>query len=134
MEGAGLHGLHGRLDGAEGGEDDDLDLGVQLADLLHDLQPVHAGHADIGEDQIRPFLLEQLQPLLAARRREDGIAFLGEIVFQDAPQALVVVDDQDLDPLHDWRLPSSGRVIAKVVPFPGWLTTRMAPRWFSMIR
>jgi hypothetical protein len=119
MEGPRLHGLHGRFDGPEGCEDDDLDAGVKLSHLFHHLQAIHAGHPDIREDEIRALLPQKLQALLATGGGQDGVTFLGEVVLQDPPQAFVIVDDEDLDPLHPCTLPSTGRVMTKVVPLPG---------------
>ncbi len=62
--GAELHRLDRRLDRAVGGHDDDHRLRAHLLDLREQLDPVHARHAQVGEDDVGVVLLERA----AARR------------------------------------------------------------------
>src|SRR2546425_11944899 len=47
-----LDGLHGVLYAGVGAHEDELDLGVPLRDDAQELEPGHAGHAHVGEDQV----------------------------------------------------------------------------------
>jgi hypothetical protein len=57
--GALLHGLDGPFDGAIGRDHHDGDIGGSRAHRLEHRQPVHIGHLDVEENDLRPFFLQQ---------------------------------------------------------------------------
>lgn len=62
-----------------GGEEDDggpLALLFELADAARNLEAIQARHDDVEQDQIRVFLLEQLDARLAVPRQQGGDAHL----------------------------------------------------------
>src|SRR5947207_3429363 len=52
VEGAELHGGHGRAHGLHGGDEDHLHRLVDGLDALEDLDAVHAGQADVEQHQV----------------------------------------------------------------------------------
>ena len=62
------HGLDRILDGAVGSHHEHLDLRVETLDLFEQLHPVHTRHLQIGDHQVRLFVLDQLQRLFPVGR------------------------------------------------------------------
>ena len=66
-----------------------------MPELLQDLEPVHAGHLDVEEDEVWRFTLDELDAFVAG----GGLQHLVAFVFENHPQRVadggLVVDDQD---------------------------------------
>ena len=89
---------HGRIERGIAGDDDDLDVGVVALDVLHHLDPGHAGHAQIERDDVDRMRVEDVERLLAPRRGVDLVLGL-----EDHPQRFgwssFVVDDEQRSPI-----------------------------------
>ncbi|MNV29635.1 hypothetical protein D3C71_1208680 [compost metagenome] len=68
--GAVPHALHGRGDVAVARDEDDGDIGIDLAQALEELQPVHVRHADVGHDHAVKVPVQDGQ-----RRARAGVRF-----------------------------------------------------------
>ena len=60
-----------------GREDDHLDLGVALLDLVEADEPVHAGHADVEHDDVGLGALDEREHLAAGHRLADDLELAG---------------------------------------------------------
>ena len=92
----GVAGEHvGRV--LQGRDDDDRDArgGVVRAQPPGQLEPAHAGHGDIGENQVRRPLPDQVQSLQAVRRQPHVITAAGQELAQERPAGAVVLGDDD---------------------------------------
>jgi hypothetical protein len=72
IEGAQLDGLDGGREGAEGGHQDDLDLGLLLLDHPEQIHPGHRIHPQVRDDQIEAALAQppdRPRPLRRPRSR-----------------------------------------------------------------
>src|SRR3970040_1313691 len=99
------------------GQDEDLDVGMLLLQLLCHLQAFHARQGDVHEDHVRlkPFdPLQSFQPLRCLAR-DLYVGLEGYKGAQSGPQDGVVVNDQHPDLLHC----SKGTSTKTVVPSPG---------------
>jgi hypothetical protein len=108
VEGAQLHRLHRRLHRAVAGEDNDGRRAVLLLQLLQDLEPVHLGHLDVEEHEVRRLLLGELEPHRPVRGEEDLVALVLEDHLEGRADGVLVVDDED--PRLHGRLSTSIRV------------------------
>lgn len=98
------------LDGAlcvfkirESGQHDDLDIRVLLVDAARQLQPIHAGHADIADDDIRLYaghLLKRIDPVHGLRRDDAAKRFPADTVDQALTDGSLIVHDHDLKHCH----------------------------------
>jgi hypothetical protein len=95
--GAEAHGLHGGRDAAVGGHHDHRQVGPGPAHALEQLQAVHLGHVQVGEDAVDAGGVgpERGQGLGAAARRPDLEAGLAQQRRDGEQQRVVVVDDHD---------------------------------------
>ena len=77
-----------------GGQDEDGHVapGPQAA---ADLQPVHAGHHQVQDDQVRHGCRRKAQGLLAVRRRADLVALRAQAAQHSAADLRLVVHDKD---------------------------------------
>src|SRR5574340_553360 len=120
-----LHRLHGGLDGAERGHDDDRGRHVLPAHAIEQLQTVHPGQAQVGEHQVGA--LSELDAFLG----RGGLVHLetgaGELQLDYPAQLFLVLDDQYAG-LH-----CIGRKTRKILPFPGSLSTAILPPCSSTI-
>ena len=66
-----LHRLDGRVGRGRGGDEDDGDAGIDLADALVDLQPRQIGQAHVEQDHVRRFGVQSLQPVAPLRATSD---------------------------------------------------------------
>jgi hypothetical protein len=89
------HGGDRRVDRAVGGHDHRDGLRIQLAGLLHQIQPAHARHAQVGQDQVGRELLELGQGLEAIGGRLHPEPLVPEQLGQSRPGVRLVVHDQD---------------------------------------
>jgi len=96
VEGAQAHGFHRALDAAEGGHDDDRDVGIIAFGVFEDLLPGHARHLHVRDDHVHFRLFQKGQAGLRVVQGGDGIAGIGQHGFQDKQIILFVVEDEDL--------------------------------------
>ena len=93
MIGAVAHRLDRRLELLHHRDDDDLDVGVVLADDLQDLEAADARQADVEQHQVDVLLLHHLERGFAGRGPQHAV-----VAPQDRRQrlahSLVVVDDE----------------------------------------
>ena len=95
VEGALLQGPHRGVHRGEGGDHDHGDLRVDAVDVLLQFHAVHAGHLDVEQRHVVPFVLQRLQRLGGVLRRRDLVAVLAEPVIERVADRELVVDDQD---------------------------------------
>ncbi len=100
IHGAGMGGAHRVGHIAVRGEDGHRQLGVALLDAAKQFQAIHAGHAQVGEDELRPQRLEPGQGLVAGSGGDDAVALGFQPQGQHAQQLVVVVDQQDVVGSH----------------------------------
>jgi hypothetical protein len=115
-----------RLDGggrpAQGGDDDDRQVGQLRAQLRQDLHAVAAGHLEVEQDGVRRLLGDLGQRLSAVGRLQGLIALGSQEEHEIAPDGPVVVGHQDLDwCVHDrcaplFRPSATGRVKVNSAP------------------
>ncbi|MNH06669.1 hypothetical protein D3C79_660450 [compost metagenome] len=88
------------LDTAElvalGGEHDDRDLVVLLAQALARRQAILAGQHQVEHHQVEHLTLQQAVHLLGVGHRTGTVALAGEETFQQAAKPRIVVDDENL--------------------------------------
>ena len=85
--------------GGLGGHDEDRQVAVRLDLLqaLHHLEPVHAGHLEVEQDQVVAVLAVELADLRAGPCVDatDGVAGAAQHALEQADVGSLVVDDQD---------------------------------------
>ena len=91
-----LHRLDHPLDCAVGRNDHDVGVWSDTLHVLQNLDPVHAGHLEVRDDQIRGLFLQQLQATGPAFRRPRPMATAPQKELKPLPDGVVVVDDEDL--------------------------------------
>jgi hypothetical protein len=89
-------GLH--VGGA--GEDDDGRVRIGQPDLLEQLDAAHDWHLEIGDGQGRPRGAEHLEPLAPVVGEQTLVVGAEEDLVQDLADLPIVVDDEDVTPLH----------------------------------
>ena len=87
--------LHRGLLVAVGGDDDHVRAGRFLADALQDLEPVHARHLDVEQDDVRLFLGQEFEGPESILGQPGLETVILEQALQGDADALLVVDDQD---------------------------------------
>jgi hypothetical protein len=92
--GAALHRVDGGLDGAEARHDDRDDAGVGAVELVEQLEAAHAGHLQVGDDEVVGVALELLQGALPVVCGADLEALEREEVREDLPDDLLVIHHQ----------------------------------------
>src|SRR5215475_2266195 len=139
--GAELGRLHRRLDGGVAGDHHHRRLGAALFHLGEGLQPVHAGHPDVEEDEIRRIVHEAAQRFLRRARRGDAIALVLQHAAQRALDEALVVHDEDVLARHQLALAEvggstlaaarrpTGNSMMKRVPWGVTSSTQMVPPW-----
>jgi hypothetical protein len=95
VEGAAVDGLDGGLEGGLGGHEDDGDLGVPIPDGGQDVHAGDAGHADVGDDDVRRPSSQRLQGLFPLVRDRHLEPLAAEEDLQGVEDGGLVVDDQD---------------------------------------
>ena len=78
-----------------GGVQDDRQALFQPQDAGQGLQAVHAGHADVQDDQVQGLLLHHLQGLPGVGGGQDLIAFVEQLFLQQGADGIVVIHHQD---------------------------------------
>ena len=135
MVGAGLHRLDGRVDAAEGGDDDHRRPGLARAHLPQELVAAHARHHQVRDHDVDGPVSQLVEGLGAARGAQHVVARLAQLVVQELPHRVVVLDDEQRGtPRHDARASrpaaagvSSGRKTLSRAPRPASLSTSIQP-------
>ena len=95
--GAGVEPGDPVADGVARGEHEDRDLGAGRADAARDLEPGDVGQADVEDDDLDPGRRpRRCRGRPAGRRGLDDVAVLLEQPPQEADEARVVFDDQQM--------------------------------------
>ena len=146
--GARPHGVHGRGNVAEGGDHDDGEVGVSVAEGAQELDPVHLGHLEIRDDDVGRQVVGYVQRVSTALRRLDAVAVLLEELLEPLSRRALVVDHQHarsagslrhhLESSSLTRLGASsgsksGSTIRNRVA-PGRLSTDTSPPWSLTMR
>ena len=92
--GAVLHRLHGFLDGAEGGQQDHVDVRHDRLGGPQELEPGEARHPEVGDDEVDAAGLNPFQRRSPVRGEHHPIAFAGQGALEALPQAGVVIGDE----------------------------------------
>ena len=66
IRGTELHRLHGRLNRSVRGHDQHFGARRSFLDATEHLHPIHVRHAQVGDDQVRSFLLKQIESTLTS--------------------------------------------------------------------
>src|SRR5208282_2478973 len=141
IEGAGLNDIiesanadrfNGSINGAVAGQHDHLGGWCTCVDRFQDIEAVHAGQAQIKQDDIGLRRGNAAYGLLAGTHRLDLIAETTQFVGHYLPKGHVVINKQDGSRLHCLAscckpVCIAGRTTSKVDPIPGVLSTRMSP-------
>ena len=90
-----LHRLDGGLGRAECGHENDQLLRVGRADVLEGLQPRHAGHAVVEQDDVGRLLLDRRHAFLPVGRLLHLVMLRGEHAVERIPHLIVIIDDQN---------------------------------------
>ena len=92
---AGLHRLHGVLDAAERGHDDDRQLRIEVLGHREYAEPVTGRESKIGQHRRRRILSEPSDGLRLIARFDDGVALRFERQPQHRPKRVLVFDEED---------------------------------------
>jgi hypothetical protein len=99
--GAPANGFQGGRDVVDGGNHDDRDFGVVLAEPIEELDAVHLGHDHVAEDEIRGDALDLLLGGAAVANRGAVIPLGFEHCRDDFADGFFVVHDQYIFKVHD---------------------------------
>ena len=116
VEGALTHGPESIFDLADTGDNDDLSARGKPLDFAQDFEAVDARHADVGDDDIDAFLLEDLQTLVPTFGQVDMMSPITQVILQALPDVGIIVDDEDGHRNGNTR--SSHNAIAEVRGLP----------------
>ena len=92
--GAVLHRPHRLLDGAEGGEQDHVDVGSDRLGLAQQLEAGEPGHLEVGEHQVHPARLQPLERGEAVGGQHHRVALAGQRALEALAHRGVVVGHQ----------------------------------------
>ena len=92
LRGAQLHRVDGGLHIDDARHHHDLLLGVPLLYAVDEIVAIHAGHHEVGEDDVEVALFEDAQGLFAARGRDDVVALFREQPFEQLAEIPLVVN------------------------------------------
>ena len=92
--GAVLHRLHRLLDGAEGGQHDEVDFGRHGLRPRQELEPGQAWHLEVRQDEVDAAGLQPLERGLAVRRQHDGVALAREHAVEALAHGRIIVRHQ----------------------------------------
>src|SRR4029077_19108732 len=130
--GAGANRADGMLDRPECRDDDDGNLGTALDDPLAELEPIHALHPQIRDDDVHLVIAQRVEGVLPPRAPDHLEAALPQSVLQRLAQTALIVDEQDAA-RHDaslWTVdssPAGDRKTSKRAPCPGSLCATTQP-------
>jgi hypothetical protein len=93
--GAQLDGADRGLDGAERRDHHHVRRLGERHDVADEVEAVEVGHPQVGDDQVDRLGAHHLEADLAARRRPDHVAGVGELLGEEVAHRVVVLDHQD---------------------------------------
>jgi hypothetical protein len=93
---AGLDGRDRVLDGAVPGEHDDRDVAPFLPEVLEELEPGHAGHPVVEDDEVERLPLQHAERFRDVGRAVRRMSHPEERVVEDRADRGIVVDEQDV--------------------------------------
>ena len=140
VEGAGLDSADGEGDVAIAGEEEDGEQGANTFGLGKEFHAVHAGHIDIGDEQITGFGAEGGEAVGGKSKASDVDRQFGEGLADGFSDIRLIIDKKysffglgtqdDSKPqraigaMESWgRFWRRGRLTRKAAPLPGWLST-----------
>ena len=133
IEGPALRGLDGRVGRALAGHDDDGQRRLNLPDLGQGVQAVHAGQADVQNDQVNVGIFQAPHGLFGAAHADDLVPPGRKNVFECPQDVPLVVNYENLG--HGYVPIGSGATgiqTAKVVPFSVEDSRTSPPPWRAM--
>ena len=77
------------------GDDDDRQRIVHVAQAIEHFEPVHPGHLDVQQDQVRRLALGEREPFLAGGGADELVALVLEGHLQRLADRRFIVYDQD---------------------------------------
>ncbi len=95
VEGPVAHGFDRRVDGSVSGDHQHLRAVPAAGQMLDELQAVHAGHLQVGDDHVETLLLQPLEGFDGAGEALHLVARLVQHVGHRMAGLRVVVHDQD---------------------------------------
>ena len=101
-----LCGLDRGADGSLGGHEDDREGRLQLPEVSHQLEAVHAGHADVTDDDVEREAATRLERRGAAGRELAPRVAPAEDVGDGERHLVIVIDDEHRSIGHDAKRPS----------------------------
>jgi hypothetical protein len=101
-----LHRLDRFLDGAEGGEEDDVDIGRDGLGRAQQLQAGEPRHLEIGHDEIDAAALEPFQRRPPVGGEHDAVALAAHRALEALPESEIVVGNEQRGRLRQRRAPS----------------------------
>ena len=135
LPGAGVQRLLGGAAAGVGRHHDGHRAGAQLLDLAVERQAVHARHLQVQQGHVVGLLPHQFQGRRAVVGGVDLVAQVGEDVGQVAAGIDLVIDDEDgrrgIVMVSVLLSAAAGSQTVNVLPVPGSLATRKAPRFLS---
>ena len=104
--GASLHGGNGGFRCGKRGHHDDLGIGTDALGLGQDGEPVHVGHAQIGDDHVERAGLDGRDGLASPRGCFDAVTLAAQVDPEELAHRALVVNDQDVPVVfgHGMRL------------------------------
>jgi hypothetical protein len=100
VEGAQLHRLDRAFDRAMGGHDDHRHRRVEFADPAQQVDAAHPGQAHVGEDHVRPQLLEHAERTLGVSGNLGLVPRLGKESPNRARERPLVIHDENAWSAH----------------------------------
>ena len=128
VEGAVFHRLDGPVDGREGGDDDDRQVGTGDAHGPEGVDAADAGEHHVEDDQVDLFGgVEDVQRFFTAGGGDDVEPLAPQHDFEHVSQDFFVVDDQDS---HVWNQEAGKQATASVLsPLTTAYCLRIVPPW-----
>ncbi len=99
LDGAELDGLAGGLDGGRARHENDGDVAAVAAQDVEELGARHAGHVDVGDDDVEAAGHRFARRVLGIEGLFDGVAARHQDPLDRAQDELVVVHEQDIGAL-----------------------------------
>jgi len=113
VESAHLDRLDDTVDGAEGRDDDHVQVGIVLLDPVQKADAKAVGRAQVGNDQVRDASLDKPHGLDLGGRFVNLVPFPAQQGGQSGPRRLVVVDNQNS--FHPFRSPPITAAVSAAV-------------------
>ena len=87
--------LDRRVDRAVSGHHEHGQIGIEATDAAEELEPVDAGHAEIGDEGVDVAVVDLGEGALGAGQRNALVARVGEAVGEHLGHRRLIVDDED---------------------------------------